>query len=144
MLRIKDNADLVNVECPKCGQGDWTMTECYYSEPFQFVAKCNNCDYKIEGEGPAIKVLEGEEGVRLRPYLYLGCDDLKLRKLAEELIAESEKTKDELLDLCRSFIKENTISCPETIHQSDWIQEDALDFIESVANIVGYFAEEDK
>ncbi len=42
MIEIKNNDDLVNIECSKCGQHDWEMTELLYSEPFQFTARCNN------------------------------------------------------------------------------------------------------
>lgn len=50
----------------------------------------------------------------------------------------------ELLDLCRKFINENKISCPESIYQSDSVIENAYTFIEEICNLVGYFEYEDE
>jgi hypothetical protein len=50
----------------------------------------------------------------------------------------------ELLELCERFIKEQNIFCAETIYQSDHVIENAYEFIENVADIVGYIpCEED-
>jgi len=43
-----------------------------------------------------------------------------------------------LMELCKKFIVDNTISCPETICQCDWVIEHAYDFIEDICEIVGY------
>lgn len=49
----------------------------------------------------------------------------------------------ELFAMCQNFIKEQRISFPETIYQTDWVIENAYEFIERVCNIVGYLQEED-
>ncbi len=43
-----------------------------------------------------------------------------------------------LLTLCEKFIEENNICCPETIHQTDWVIENAYELIEGICEIVGY------
>ena len=50
----------------------------------------------------------------------------------------------ELLKLCEKFIEEQRISCPECIHQTDRVIENAYDLIEDICNIVGYFEYEDE
>lgn len=50
----------------------------------------------------------------------------------------------DLLSLCERFIKENHITCPETIYQCDWVITNAYEFIEKIANIVGYSSMEDE
>lgn len=39
------------------------------------------------------------------------------------------------------FIEDNQISCPETIHQTDWVITNAYEFIERLCDIVGYYEE---
>jgi hypothetical protein len=46
--------------------------------------------------------------------------------------------KDALLKICQDFIKNNKISCAETVYQTDRVIENVYEFIESVCNIVGY------
>lgn len=46
--------------------------------------------------------------------------------------------KDVLWALCREFIKDMDITCDESIYQNDKVVLSALEFIESIANIVGY------
>lgn len=53
------------------------------------------------------------------------------------------KQKD-LLKLCKTFIEEQRISCPESIHQTDRVIENAYEFIEEICDIVGYFEYEDE
>jgi hypothetical protein len=48
-----------------------------------------------------------------------------------------------LYDLCKRFIKDNRISCPETICQVDSVIVNASDFIEQVCDIVGYHEDEE-
>ena len=50
----------------------------------------------------------------------------------------------ELLKLCQDFIKEQKITCPETVFQCDWVIENAYEFIEQICEIVGYADEEDE
>lgn len=43
-----------------------------------------------------------------------------------------------LWSTCNDFIRENSISCAESIYQRDKIPENALELIEKVCEIVGY------
>lgn len=43
-----------------------------------------------------------------------------------------------LLQLCKQFIKDNKISCPETIYQVDSVIINASEFLEQMCDIVGY------
>jgi hypothetical protein len=45
---------------------------------------------------------------------------------------------------CMNFIEKQSIGAPETIHQCDWVIENAYEFIEGVCNIVGYVDEEEE
>jgi hypothetical protein len=47
--------------------------------------------------------------------------------------------RDELLEECMNFIRDNEINCPETIYQSDEVILNAQQFIEKICNIVGYY-----
>lgn len=46
-----------------------------------------------------------------------------------------------LEEFCKEFIAKNKITCGEDIHQSDWVGEAALGFIEGVCERVGYYSE---
>ena len=48
---------------------------------------------------------------------------------------------EDLVALCIKFINDNKISCPETIHQTDWVIENAYEFIEKICDLVGYYEE---
>jgi hypothetical protein len=48
-----------------------------------------------------------------------------------------------LLALCRKFIKDQRITCPETIAQTDRVIVNAYDFIEGICDIVGYHEDDD-
>ena len=48
-----------------------------------------------------------------------------------------------LWTVCEKFIKEQRISCPETIGQCDWVIENAYGFIEDICDVVGYDKSED-
>jgi len=43
-----------------------------------------------------------------------------------------------LLAYCRNHIKEQAITCPETVYQSDRVVESSYAFVEGVCDIVGY------
>ena len=66
--------------------------------------------------------------------------------------AEKNQTKQpsdqltELWQICSKFVKDNKISCPETIYQSDHVILNAHEFIEQITDRVGYFkySEEDE
>ena len=55
---------------------------------------------------------------------------------------EMLEDKLQLWKICKRFIKEQQISCGETIWQSDRVSENSLEFIEEICEIVGY--KEDK
>jgi len=49
----------------------------------------------------------------------------------------------QLWKVCQNFIKDQRISCPETVHQSDRVIENAYDFIARVCEIVGFYEWDD-
>ena len=57
-------------------------------------------------------------------------------------------SQDEMFELwciCKRFIKEQQISCPETVHQCDWVvMENVYEFIGEICKQVGYFWDEDE
>lgn len=50
--------------------------------------------------------------------------------------------KEELWKLCEKFIKDQTIRCPETIYQTDYVIDHAYSFVEQICELVGYAKEE--
>ena len=52
--------------------------------------------------------------------------------------------RDELLQVCMDFIRENGISCPEVIYQSDRIILNSQDFIKRICDVVGYYEVEEE
>ena len=50
----------------------------------------------------------------------------------------------ELYDLCKDFIRENKITCEETIYQSPRIESNALELIEQICELLGFYEEEDE
>lgn len=54
-----------------------------------------------------------------------------------------EEKKQLLWEHCQKFIKDNRISCAETIYQCDWVIEKAYEFVEGACDIVGYHEYED-
>lgn len=55
----------------------------------------------------------------------------------------NKKKSQALQDLCLKFIKDNEITCAETVYQSDRVIEHAYEFIEKVCETVGYCSDED-
>ena len=58
----------------------------------------------------------------------------------------TEPTHAELMalwEVCQGFIKAQDIHCVETIYQTDWVIENAYEFIEDVCEVVGYMECED-
>jgi len=43
-----------------------------------------------------------------------------------------------LWELCEDFMKEQRITCSETIHQSDRVIENAYEFIDEICTLIGY------
>ena len=53
------------------------------------------------------------------------------------------KTKEqELFALCKAFIEQHNITCPETVYQVDSVIVDAYGLIEGICDIVGYIEED--
>jgi hypothetical protein len=44
--------------------------------------------------------------------------------------------KEQLFEIVMKFMLENEITCEETIHQCDWVIENAYEFIEKLFNAV--------
>lgn len=55
----------------------------------------------------------------------------------------SNRKKQALWTLCERFIREQRITCPEAVAQSDHVIENAYEFIEQVCGIVGYVPTDD-
>lgn len=51
---------------------------------------------------------------------------------------------DELLKLCEKFIEDNAILNADTVYQCDCVSSNALEFIEQVCELVGYYQEDVK
>lgn len=72
------------------------------------------------------------------------------QEFVEQMIADQKKPKevtpamkDALLAEVKTFVKEQRISCPETIYQTDRVIENAYEFIEKLCDIVGYDVDAD-
>ncbi len=52
--------------------------------------------------------------------------------------------KDTLWQKCIDFIEKQEIGCAETIYQTDWVIENAYEFVQEVCDIVGYQEYEDE
>lgn len=48
-----------------------------------------------------------------------------------------------LWDICEKYIKEQNITCPETIYQVDSVIENAYYFIDEIVKVVGYAKEDE-
>jgi len=49
-----------------------------------------------------------------------------------------------LEEIVRKFVEEYRISCPETIHQTDRVIENAYQLIEELVDVVGYYEDSDE
>ena len=49
-----------------------------------------------------------------------------------------------LWNVCYNFIKDQRISCEETISQCDWVIENAYDLIGDICEVVGYVEYDDE
>jgi len=78
-------------------------------------------------------------GQRLDDSEKLLLERKKTRQLRKQLkVSSKENQQIELSALCKKFITDNEISCGESIWQCDRVSENAPEFIEQVAEIVGY------
>lgn len=48
----------------------------------------------------------------------------------------------QLLDLCRDFIRNNRITCNETIYQTDSVIQNSYELVKKMCEIVGYYQED--
>jgi hypothetical protein len=53
---------------------------------------------------------------------------------SEDRAAVAEK----VLAIVEKFVVDQRIHCPETIHQCDWVIENAYEFIEDLCEVAGY------
>lgn len=51
--------------------------------------------------------------------------------------------ENQLMNVCKKFIEDQTIRCAETIYQTDRVIENAYEFIESVCEVVGYYVDKE-
>lgn len=90
----------------------------------------------------AIPEVESEPPI----IILIGMKDEYLNiKEPEEMVEVSRKEYDELCklrDIAKSFVKEQEISCSESIWQTDRIIENGYAFIEAICENVGYYKEE--
>jgi len=59
----------------------------------------------------------------------------------------NEPTHAELMALwkvCKDYVEVQEIHCEDTIYQTDWVIENAYEFIAQVCNVVGYKEYEDE
>lgn len=66
-----------------------------------------------------------------------------IHDLEKALTNDPNKKAIELWNLCKKFIEKQKIGYPETIYQTDWVIENAYEFIEQICNIVGYAESEE-
>lgn len=52
-------------------------------------------------------------------------------------------TEAKLTAIVRAFVEKHCISCPETIHQTDYVIENAYSLIEELCDVVGYYQHPD-
>lgn len=60
----------------------------------------------------------------------------------EQIHAELTQAR-KLVEHCEQFIQDQSISCAETVYQTDRVIENAYEFIEGVCDIVGYYEDPD-
>lgn len=80
--------------------------------------------------------------------ILIGMKDEYLNlKEPEETVQISKKEYDELCklrDIAKSFVREQEISCSESIWQTEWVIDNTYAFIEAVCENVGYYKEEEE
>ncbi|MFS1518613.1 hypothetical protein V1503_19430 [Bacillus sp. SCS-151] len=89
-----------------------------------------------------VATIKGVDTRRYYPY-ELEFEDKLIEKLGNNLWAGEElngvhiqDTKDKLYSSVIQFMKENKVTSEETIHQCDWVIENAADFINKLFEIV--------
>lgn len=55
----------------------------------------------------------------------------------------SVKEMAKLWSICMQFIQDQNISCEETIHQCDWVIENAYGLIQDICDVVGYHEDDE-
>jgi len=54
------------------------------------------------------------------------------------------KIDSELFDLCKEFVTENEISCSEDLYDRDSLQLQALELLEQICDLIGYYEIEEE
>lgn len=67
-----------------------------------------------------------------------------LGKVAGRVRRRPRRKNDRLVALCRKFIVDRRITCPEAVYQSDRVIEGAYEFIEKVCEVVGFCPDNDE
>ena len=75
---------------------------------------------------------------KITKHEYLDIWEKILEDHMKKQTALTEKEMNDLHALCLKFINDQKIDCAETIHQTDWVIENAYEFIEDICEIVGY------
>jgi len=66
-----------------------------------------------------------------------GCN-VECLRTGWDAAMESMKKEQKLMAHCKKFVLENEISSAETVHQCDWVIENAYEFIEKCCRIAGW------
>lgn len=68
-----------------------------------------------------------------------------VRKIKNVVVVKGFDTKDQKLKhICRKYVEEQKISCPECVYQSDRVILNAHELIEELCDVVGYYSHEDE
>jgi hypothetical protein len=75
---------------------------------------------------------------------YIGDDHEKASWYGEEAVnhcdtcdkPQTEEIKQQLFERVEKFMKDNGVVCEETIHQCDWVIENAYEFMSDLFNII--------
>lgn len=89
-----------------------------------------------EARKQAIEKVWELEGYLLRERLAPPLVAIDPRSGAVSVVPEAEAR---LTAIVREFVEKHHVSCPETIHQTDRVIENAYELIEDLCNVVGYY-----
>ena len=86
-------------------------------------------DYARQIEGK-LMVIDAFKPNRNEIWVPEFVKEIKVEPTHAELMA--------LWNVCKKFVEDQNIGCAETIYQTDWVIENAYEFVEQVCNVVGY------
>lgn len=69
---------------------------------------------------------------------------LQIEKDRMKKKAKAAFSPEALEKLCRDYIQQQEITCSETIYQTDRVAETAMEFVESVCDMVGYWVPDEE